>query len=180
MPPAQIALWSILGVALLISVVTDVLSGRILDVVTWPAIALSLGVRFFSAGVGDLTEGLLSGLLSAAGLMAFFALLALRGRMGWGDVKLMGAAGAAFGFPLALAALVFTSLAGALQAIVTLIWQGQVWDTLAAMGRRWAVRVRLLPKDTKVGPRRHIPYGVAIAVGCVWAMWWEHSSGMPR
>lgn len=177
MPPVQLALWIILGVALLISVVTDVLSGRILDVVTWPSMAVLLGVRFAFGGVGDLSSGFLTGLVSALGLMAFFAILAWRGKMGWGDVKLMGVAGAAFGYPLVMAALVFTSLAGALQAVVTLVWQGHLWDAAAATARRWAIRVRLLPKDTQVGPRRHIPYGVAIAVGCAWAMWWEHSSG---
>lgn len=177
MPPAQTALWIILGVALLVSVVTDVLSGRILDVITYPAIAIALGVRFFWEGLGDVEHGLLSGLVCSLSLMAFFALLAWRGKMGWGDVKLMGVAGAVFGYPLALSALVFTSLAGALQALVTLIWHGQVWQTLADTGRRWAIRVRLLPKDTALRPGRHIPYGVAIAVGCVWAMWWEHANG---
>lgn len=180
MPPLQIALWIVLGVALLISVVTDVLSGRIWDVVTYPAISLALGLRFFWEGLGDLGRGLGSGLIASAALAGFFALLAWRGRMGWGDVKLMAVVGAVFGYPLALAALAFTSLAGALQALVTLLWRGQVWDTLADWGRRWAVRVKLLPGDTKSGPLRHIPYGVAIAVGCAWAMWWEHSNGSPQ
>jgi prepilin peptidase CpaA len=82
--------------------------------------------------------------------------------------------GAVFGYPLALAALVFTSLAGALQALVTLIWQGAVWDTLAGVGRRLAERVKLLPGAVEEA-RRHIPYGVAIALGSLWAMWWEHT-----
>lgn len=180
MPPPQIALWIVLGVALLISVVTDVLSGRILDVVTWPTIVIALGLRLYFYGVGDLENGLVSGVVCSVGLMAFFAVLAWRNKMGWGDVKLMGAVGAALGFPLAISALVFTTLVGMLQALVTLLWKGQFWDTLATSGRRWAMRVRLLPKDTKLGPARHIPYGVAIAVGSAWAMWWEHSSGAPR
>ncbi|MBX5483154.1 MAG: prepilin peptidase, partial [Myxococcaceae bacterium] len=110
----------------------------------------------------------------------FMAVLAWRGKMGWGDVKLMGAAGVVFGYPLALTALIFTSLAGALQAVVTLLWQGRFWETLSNWGRRWAVRARLLPKETKLGPARHIPYGVAIAVGCVWAMWWDRSGGLAQ
>lgn len=175
MHPIQIALWIVLGVALLISVVTDVLSGRILDLVTYPTLVVALILRLVWAGVGDLENGLLSGLLCAGAMGGFFALLAWRGKMGWGDVKLMAVAGAVFGYPLAMAALIFTSLAGALQALVTLLWQGKFWEMLQGWGRRWAVRARLLPKDTEIGLAGHIPYGVAIAVGCVWTMWWDRS-----
>ncbi|MBX5484882.1 MAG: prepilin peptidase, partial [Myxococcaceae bacterium] len=63
MPPLQIALWTVLGVALLISVVTDVLSGRILDVVTYPTIVGALLLRFLWGGWGDTESGLMSGLM---------------------------------------------------------------------------------------------------------------------
>lgn len=177
MPPVQIALWIVLGVALVISVVTDVSSARILDVVTWPTIGVALAIRLIGWGVGDLETGLVSGVVAAAGLMGLFALWAWRGKMGWGDVKLMGAVGAALGYPGAMAALIFTALVGALQAIVTLLWKGQLWDTFGGWLRRWAMKVRLLPKDAQQAPQRHIPYGVAIAVGSAWAMWWERSNG---
>jgi prepilin peptidase CpaA len=99
---------------------------------------------------------------------------ALGGKMGWGDVKLMAGVGAVLGFPAVLAAAAFISLAGALQAVVTLLWHGAAWETLAAMGRRWAVRARLMQEGAASEPRRHIPYGVAIALGTFWAMWWQH------
>jgi prepilin peptidase CpaA len=175
--PVQLALWVVLGVALVISVVTDILRQRILDVVTYPTMAIALAVRVYLQGLGDLETGVLSGLIAGAGAAGLFAILALRGRgFGWGDVKLMGAVGAAFGYPLIMAGLIFISLVGALQAVVTLVWQGAVWETLAASGRRWAVKARLM-KTSEPGKaqRRHIPYGIAIALGCFWAMWWEHS-----
>lgn len=174
MTPEHIALTSVVGVALLASVATDLLFRRILDAVTYPALALGLGIRFFAEGLGDVEHGLLSGLLGAGLAAGMLAFLAWRGRMGWGDVKLMAVVGAVFGYPLALAALVFTSLVGALQAVVTLIWQGAVWDTLLGVGRRLAERLRLLPGAVHEA-RRHIPYGVAIALGSLWAMWWEHT-----
>jgi Flp pilus assembly protein protease CpaA len=43
MSPVQSALWTVLGVALVISVVTDVLRRRILDIVTYPLMAIALG-----------------------------------------------------------------------------------------------------------------------------------------
>jgi prepilin peptidase CpaA len=176
MTPVQTALWTVLGAALVISVVTDVLQHRILDIVTYPLMALALGVRLAFEGVGDLETGLVSGLVSGAGLAALLVPGALRGRMGWGDVKLMGGVGAVLGFPAVMAAAAFISLVGAFQAVVTLIWKGEVWDTLASAVRRWAVRARLLRTEKALMPQRHIPYGVAIALGTFWAMWWQHTN----
>ncbi len=172
----ELAVWGVLAGVLAVSLVTDLLWRRILDAVTYPALLLCLGLRTWGGGVGDAESGLVSGLIAAALGFVLFAVVAWRGRMGWGDAKLMAVVGAALGYPAVLAALVFVSLVGALQAVVTLLWHGQVWDTIATVGRRWAVKTRLLPKETNAAQTRHIPYGVAIAVGTAWAMWWEHSS----
>ena len=164
-----------LAVALVASTATDVLWRRIPDLVTLPAIAIALGLRASFGGLGGLETGLVSGLVGLFATFAIFALLAWRKKMGWGDAKLMAAVGACLGYPLALAALVFVSLAGALQAVVTLIWHGAVWETLAQAGTKLAVRLRRLPKEA-VGASRRIPYGVAIALGTFWAMWWQHTN----
>ncbi len=174
MTSIHIALWTALGVALVISVATDVLRRQILDVVTYPLVALALGVRLWAEGVGDLESGLVSGVVSAVGLALMLVPAAVRGKMGWGDVKLMAGVGAVLGFPAVLAAAAFISLVGALQAVVTLLWHGAVWETLAELVRRWAVKARLFHEGAASGPRRHIPYGVAIALGTFWAMWWQH------
>jgi prepilin peptidase CpaA len=158
-----------------ISVATDVLQRRILDVVTVPTFALALAVRGYKEGFGDFERGVLSGLVSAFGASMLFVLLAWRGGFGWGDVKLMAAVGAAFGYPTVMAALIFISLAGALQAVVTLMWQGEGGATLRRMGERWLAKLRKAPVDA--APRKNIPYGVAIALGSFWAMWWESTSG---
>ncbi len=169
-------LFLVLTVALLISVVTDVVSRRILDLVTYPTIAIALGLRFYMGGLGDLDGGLVSGLIAGGAAAGFFAILAWRGgAFGWGDVKLVAVVGAVFGYPLIMGALLFISLAGALQAIVTLIWQGAVWDTVRALGLRWGKRLKL-SKNVVDAPARHIPYGVAIALGSFWAMWWDKSN----
>jgi prepilin peptidase CpaA len=176
MTPAQLSLWTILGVALVISVVTDVLRRQIPDVVTYPLLAVALGLRLATEGLGGLDRGLVSGVMAGTGLALLLVPGALRGRMGWGDVKLMAGVGAVLGFPVVLAAAAFISLVGALQALVTLLWHGAVWDTLAAVARRWAVRARLLREDVAPEPGRHIPYGVAIALGTFWAMWWQQQT----
>lgn len=175
MPSAQLTLWGLLVTALLASVVTDVLWRRILDVVTWPAMAIGLALRGGFGGWGEAeTWGVLSGLLGAALTVPVFALVAWRGRMGWGDVKLMGVVGVTLGYPAAMTALVFISLVGALQAVIALLWHGAVWETVEASLRRWAAKARLV-KGGAEGEARHIPYGVAIAVGTIWALFWEQT-----
>src|SRR4051812_26611321 len=98
-------LWALLGVALLISVITDLVSRRIPDVVTYPTAALALGFRFYRDGLGDLEHGALSGLLAGVGAAGLLSLWAFRNKVGWGDVKLLLAAGCVFGYPLIMAAL---------------------------------------------------------------------------
>ncbi len=170
----HVLLWILLATALIVSVVTDLLTRRILDVVTYPAMALALVLRALLGGLGDFEQGFLSGLLAASGAAGLFAMLAGFGKgFGWGDVKLMGAVGACLGYPLILAALVFISLSGALQAAVTLLWHGAFWQTVSGALRRWAARARLAKEVGEELPRRHIPYGVAIALGSFWAMWWD-------
>lgn len=148
-------LFAVLAVAVVAAVVTDLRSRRIPDVLTWPLLGFSLMTRLGMDGLGAWDQGFLSGLLGAAVGLGWFGVFALRKRgLGWGDVKLAGGVGAALGLPLMLPALIFISLAGALQAVVSLIWQA---DSSATVRE----------------PKRHIPYGVAIALGSLGAMWWD-------
>lgn len=176
MTGAQLALWILLAVALVVSVVTDLRSRKILDVVTWPTVVLGLGLRWTALGPGDFNSGFLGGVLGAALVALPFGILALWGeRMGWGDVKLGAAVGACLGPELGLSALVFISLVGAAQALLLLLWQRALLETVTGVVQRAAQRLKLLPADASSGPRRHIPYGIAIAVGTFWAMWWDRS-----
>jgi prepilin peptidase CpaA len=151
MAPAQIALWTFLAAALLISAITDIVASRILNAVTVPTLVIVLALRLWDSGV----EGLVAGGLGAVIAAVPFAAAAWFRKMGWGDVKLMAAVGAALGHPLVLAAVLFISLVGALQAALFLVWHGV---------------------GSKPGaPARAIPYAVAIAVGTVWAVWWQWS-----
>lgn len=179
--PLQWVLWGLLGIALAIGLVSDLVARRIPDLLTWPTLLLALGARLAWQGLGAPDSGLLSGLLGAvlgAGLLllgnALSRLLGRSAGFGGGDVKLMAVVGAAFGYPVVLAALVLISLVGALQALVTLIWQGKVWDTVADAGRVLLSRLGWSGSDAPP-VSRHIPYGVSIAVGSFWAMWWEYS-----
>lgn len=172
MTPIQLAFWGTLAVALSASVVSDLHSRRVLDAVTYPAFLLLLALRFFGEGVGDAERGLLSGVLGSAISGGVFSLWAFRGRMGWGDVKLVAVAGAAFGWPQILSALVFISLAGALQAVLSLLLKGEALTWISEKARNLSARFTRNAKQQATSPR-HIPYAVAIALGSALALWWD-------
>lgn len=161
-----------LGAALVVSVATDLKSRRVPDWLTYPAWALLLLLRYLAWGVGDFETGLVSGVVASLGAAGMFALWALRQRMGWGDVKLVGVVGAAFGWPSIVAALVFISLVGALQAVLSLLWKGETLQWLREKGRGVAARVGRGSGRIEATPRQ-IPYAVAIALGSAWALWWD-------
>ena len=83
------------------------------------------------------------------GLAWFGAFAAFKKGLGWGDVKLACATGAALGWPLMMTGIACISLAGALQAIVSVLWH------------------------EKSQQPRGLPYAVAIALGAAWAIWWQ-------
>jgi len=136
----------VLFAALAVSAVTDLRSRKILNAVTLPAFALILACVAWAFGAGQL-GGSLAGAAVCAGplLVASF-----RGAVGMGDVKLMAVAGAAAGWPGALAVLVYVSVLGGLQALA--------WLAFA--------RARGLARP------RHVPYGLAIACGTCAAFLW--------
>jgi prepilin peptidase CpaA len=160
----QVLTGGVLALTLLVAVITDLRSRTIPEWVVWPALAVVLAIRFAWEHLGDASSGLWSGLLGGALATVWFGVFALRRSLGWGDVKLAAVAGAAFGYPKVFEAVIFISLAGAFQALFSLIWRGKLSDT---------VRGVLARDGAKDSPKQHIPYGVAIALGSLGAMWWD-------
>lgn len=136
------------GVALAAAAFFDLRTSRIPDWLTLSALLGALAARAAVAGVfgpGGLEEGLVGAFLAATVAVP----MAVWGRMGWGDVKLLAAVGAFFSWPAIATALLLISLCAAAQAIVTL-----------AVAR------------ARAGSRpAGIPFGVAIAAGSALAAW---------
>ena len=148
--PARIAIGTLIA-ALAASVVTDLRSRRIANVVTFPALAVVAGCSLWQGGWALLADAAWGALVCAGPL----ALAMLRGWMGAGDVKLMAVcgavAGAAAGWPFALVVLLYVAVAGGALAAV--------WIAAAR------IRGGKMP--------RHVPYGVAIAAGTAAAFLWR-------
>ena len=127
--------------AVAVSVVTDLRQRRILNWITIPALALVIGL-FGTAGGWPLVKNSLVGMAVCAVPML---LAALPGWIGMGDAKLIAVCGAAAGFPAALTVLLFVTVAGGLQAAISLA----------------AARLR------GSAPPSHVPYACSIAAGTV-------------
>lgn len=111
---------------------------------TFTAVPLGLALNAALGGV----DGLLLALAGAAVGLAAFGAFAAFGVIGMGDVKLAAAIGALVRWPLIGPALLYSALAGGVVAMV------------AAGARRGPSR----------SSDRRIPYGLAIAAGCAWAV----------
>jgi prepilin peptidase CpaA len=178
---ASYVVYTILGVALAISVVTDLRSRKILNVVTLPAAGMCLALRAaagYSTGAawGSLAgPGLAGGVLGLVIGGAAFLLPWLMGGMGGGDVKLMASVGAAVGFPTILACIIFIAVVGGIQAVVLLVWRGQLLSTFWGMFRGALQKTKLVKADPRPKAKTYFPYGIAIALGTVWGVWWTAS-----
>jgi len=141
---------SVLAAALAISVVTDLRSRLIYNVVTGPALLVELVLVGLATGLPGLEQAGI-GLLICAGPLAL-GLLFKSNWMGMGDIKLMAVVGAAAGptggWLFALNVLFCISIAGGVLAAVP-----------------WLIAtIRARPRP------RYVPYGVAIAAGAL-AAW---------
>jgi Flp pilus assembly protein, protease CpaA len=168
----SLALYIVVAIALAVSFVTDLHSRTIKNFVTFPAIALCLGLRGIFGGLGAVSNGTglicgLFGLLTGGGIFYFIA--RKYNAMGYGDVKLMAVVGAGVGLPAVFFCMAGIAFFGGVHAIISLIWKGELIYTLKRMGRRFA-------RNRDAGdnrPGQTIPYALAITVGSVWGVMWQ-------
>jgi prepilin peptidase CpaA len=139
---AKIALVT-LFLALVVSVVTDLRSRLILNVVTFPAMAIVAACFLWLGGLSLFGDSLLGALVCAGP----FALMMLKNWMGAGDVKLMAVcgavSGAAAGWPFSLTILLYVAVAGGVQSVL------------------WIAAAKLRGEERP----KYVPYGVSIAFG---------------
>lgn len=140
----------------------DVLSKRIPNLITYPAMAAGLAFHFLSGGLQGLLfslEGLGLGILLLIGFYLFSG-------MGAGDVKLLGAAGSFLGPQGVFLAFLFTALAGGIISVCFILYKGSFMTTahnLSHMAKTlWYTRSLSLPAGLQ---KNGIPYGPAIAIG---------------
>lgn len=134
---------------------------------TLPAMVLALVIGFVGAGLPGVLSAA-TGLLVCGGVLG---LVALAGGMGGGDVKLMAAVGALVGIPDALWALLYAALLGGALAVGMALVRGDLLRALKNIGAWTKGAVRLSKERPALGQGAplYVPYGVAIALGAIWA-----------
>jgi len=148
-----------------ICAISDLLYGKIYNVVTYPAALLGLVLALISGGPAELLTH-----LAGVGITfsPFFLVFLARGIAG-GDVKLMGAVGAIMGYPLAVSGLFHIILVGGVFAVSLMLWKGVLWRSVR--NAAWVVLSRVLPMETrKLEPSNSetFGFGMPVAVGAIW------------
>ena len=148
---------------LVISLTTDLITHKIYNCVTFPAVAMGLLLNILNHGVGGLTGSMLG---LAIGFSVFAVVFAFGG-VGGGDVKLMAAVGAIGGYPFILNACFYGILTGGVMAIAVMIWKGTFWRGLKNIFYLSFsfVMPGLKTEALKLSNSEKIPYGAALSVG---------------
>jgi len=139
---------------------------RISNYITIPAILFGLGAGWICYGLDGL-ESAAIGLAVAGGVFLPFCLL---GVVGGGDMKLLAATGAIVGYPLVLRVLTGTCVAGGVLAVAIMAWNGVLLSTLADAFR---IMVGMGRRHPGLRKPPMVPYGLAIAVGTIYAVFFQ-------
>lgn len=171
--PIDISLIVLLSIVLLSAVIIDMKIYKIPNLLTYPAIALSIMIHTIFNG----TNGFLFSMLGFLVGTAVFLFPFLCGVMGAGDAKLMGTVGAVLGVRGVLNAFLFTAIAGGIFSIVLLLIHYRGISFISRYTEMvkvsiFAKRLVLVPApDAEKTPK--VCYGVAIAAGTLYTMCWK-------
>ncbi len=154
-----------LAIILIVGVYTELTAKRIPNPLTFLGMLAGLILAYFPGGLT--IQASIGGLVIGFGILFFFYLF---GGMGGGDVKLMGAVGALVGYPLILTVLFFTSIIGGFMAIMVLIWRGAGAHRMKRRAAAAAEAGGEVVAGEVTSQLQTIPYGVAIAIGTLLAL----------
>ncbi|MEO2073798.1 MAG: prepilin peptidase [Bacillus sp. (in: firmicutes)] len=160
-----------LTLVLIISIITDLRSRKILNIVTIPSILIGLVYYLFTGGIeGFIYSG--KGFLVGAGLLLIPYLL---GGMGAGDVKLMAAIGALMGTGFVLYSFIYTALIGGVIALFLILKTRGVKNSIKTVFFQVATFRSNLGEITIQNEKTgsiSFPYGVAIVLGTFTTLIW--------
>lgn len=160
----------LLIILLLICVVTDVRERKIYNKVLFPTFLIAMSYHFISAG----TEGLTSSLLGTLTGFAILLIPYLMGGMGAGDVKLLAVIGALKGVSFVLMTSVFMALIGGIIGIGIILFRKGVTYRLKQLFYFLVFKRQGVESPfgfDKAALQTTFPYGVAIALGAVIAIY---------
>jgi prepilin peptidase CpaA len=172
--PISIYLLVITVICVLVAAIIDVLTHKIPNWVTFPSAMLGMLINCYLAGL----QGLVFSILGlATGFLLLFVVYLLGG-MGAGDVKLLCAVGALLGPKLVFCTFIWMALAGGTLALALIIYKkafSQTLSNLKTLLLGWILRAP--NEDANLTIRNQslikLPYGVAIALGAILAVYFK-------
>jgi prepilin peptidase CpaA len=155
----------VLALMLAVAVYVELKERRIPNWLTLSGMALGLLINYLAGSVAFWSS--IGGLVIGFGFLFIFYVF---GGVGGGDVKLMGAAGALMGSALIKPALLYTAFIGAFLAVMMVVWRKDFWMRIA-----WGIRRLAFWQKNPAEPLAPVapitvPYGMAIALGCLLAL----------
>lgn len=155
----------VLALMLAVAVYVELKERRIPNWLTLSGMALGLLIAYWQ-GTPAFASSII-GLIIGFGFLFIFYVF---GGVGGGDVKLMGAAGALMGRFLIQEALVYTAFIGAFLAVLMVIWRKDFWARIAWGFKQLAYWKKNESGEMKPATPIAVPYGIAIALGCLLAL----------
>jgi prepilin peptidase CpaA len=161
----------LLWIVLIIALITDIRSRRILNVVTLPAILAGLIYHSIINGWSGL-------MMSGGGFLVGLGLLLIpfaMGGMGAGDVKLLAAVGSLKGAAFVFQAFLYTAIIGGIIAILLLAWHKELGEYIRRLAYSTIIKdFKSFSPTERIGMSRAVfPYGVAIVLGSLSAYIWS-------
>jgi prepilin peptidase CpaA len=146
---------------------TDCRWRRIPNWLTIPAVLLGIAVNSATRGWMGMKESLFG---LGLGLLILFPFVVLRS-LGAGDWKLIGAVGALVGPRDLISVLFVTLLIAGVMALILVIWEKRLGQTLRNIGRMLAAMASLRLPGEEVSldnpESSKIPFGVAVAMAVI-------------
>lgn len=167
----MIVIYITLSLALGISLITDIKTRKILNIVTFPTIIFA--IIFYS-----ITQGWDGFFFSTIGFLVGIGTLLipfLLGGMGAGDVKLMGAIGAMMGAAFTLKAFVAVALIGGFISLILIVKKNGFIHSLRALYIFPALlsgTKGMFQMNADSGSSIAFPYGVPIVLGTLFTLVW--------
>ena len=160
----------VLALMLAVAVYLELKELRIPNWLTFSGMALGLLISYldgkasFWSSLGGLTIG-----------FGFLFIFYVFGGVGGGDVKLMGAAGTLMGAKLIEPALFYTAFIGAFLAVIMVVWQKNFWTRIFCGFQQLAFWRKGGKSAMPPSIPLTVPYGLAIAIGCLVALFMRSS-----
>lgn len=143
--------------------VHDLLTHKIPNWFTFPAIAIGLIANIYFLGAGGLGDSLLGIVIP----FLFFLPLFYFGHVGAGDIKLLMAVGAFGGMLFSWQVVLASVMAGGAFAFVEVVWRGRLFAVIKSVFRFVLVLVTpvLVAEPIKLDRERKFPFGIFITIG---------------